>query len=122
MPRALSAHLSVTEVHDSQIGRDQDAAITRPLADLWAAMREAGFWDCRIADQRRHIHRVTDGARRIGMLPERLLCVMKQSWSALPEVSRMPQRFSAGERRDAVISLCIDEYYTSAARVADADE
>jgi hypothetical protein len=98
--------------------RDQDSRspamqeeLRDAIASIWESMRRNGFWDGAVSSQRKRMHAVAALAIDAGVLPERLLTIVKESWRALPEVTWATHRYLADERRDQIITLCIEEYY-----------
>jgi hypothetical protein len=56
------------------------------------------------------VQRLAAAARAANVLPEHFLWIIKETWSALPEVrSADPDR--ARDQLSGIITLCIHEYY-----------
>jgi hypothetical protein len=89
----------------------QQVELRDAIASVWESMRQSGFWDGAISVQRKRMHDVTAMAIDAGILPERLLSMVKESWRSLPEVAWATHRYLADERRDQIITLYIEEYY-----------
>jgi len=54
---------------------------------------------------------VSSAARSVDMLPERLLVLIKDSWSAHPELGAREDRQAMQRILTEVVSLCICEFY-----------
>ena len=65
------------------------------------------------ADLRDVLVRVSVEARAKGILPERLLVVLKEIWGSLPEVRHAERGQSAGQSAllQQLITRCIEQYY-----------
>ena len=52
-------------------------------------------------------------AREKNILPEQLLIVLKDVWSALPEVRALPDTGEQVRMLQRVVTMCIKEYYSA---------
>lgn len=59
------------------------------------------------------LHRIALEARERAILPEQLLVVLKDVWSALPEVRSMTDTRQQINLLQRVVTMCIREYYSS---------
>jgi len=80
------------------------------LDALWRAARRHEVRDLQPSQLRAEIREVATAARGAGMRPEQFLWVVKESWSALPEV-RTNDRQIARDLLSGIVTLCIDEFY-----------
>jgi hemoglobin-like flavoprotein len=58
------------------------------------------------------LHRIATEARERAILPEQLLVVLKEVWSALPEVRSMTDARRQVNLLQRVVTMCISEYYS----------
>ena len=59
----------------------------------------------------RALLRLSTEARSTGMLPEQLLVLLKDTWSALPDVRAMTDTAEQVRLLQRVVTMCITEYY-----------
>jgi hemoglobin-like flavoprotein len=59
------------------------------------------------------LHRIAVEARERAILPEQLLVVLKEVWSALPEVRSMTESRQQVNLLQRVVTMCIREYYSA---------
>jgi hemoglobin-like flavoprotein len=59
------------------------------------------------------LHRIATEARERAIPPEQLLIVLKELWSALPEVRSMTDTRQQVSLLQRVVTMCIREYYSS---------
>lgn len=59
------------------------------------------------------LHRMAAEARSRTILPEQLLIVLKDIWSALPEVRSMTDTREQIRLLQRVVTMCIKEYYSA---------
>ncbi|HEY8311457.1 MAG TPA: hypothetical protein VIG47_12915 [Gemmatimonadaceae bacterium] len=64
------------------------------------------------------MHTVVTEARAVGLYPEMLLRLLKESWNSLPEPATIDARARHYEVRNRVVSLCIREYYRTENAIA----
>lgn len=57
--------------------------------------------------------RMSTQARERAILPEHVLVVLKDLWSALPEVRAMPETGEQTRALQRVVTMCIKEYYST---------
>lgn len=55
---------------------------------------------------------LTAHARDRGVLPEQLVVLIKDLWFAMPEVRTMPAAAELVRRQQAIVTMCIKEYFS----------
>jgi hypothetical protein len=55
---------------------------------------------------------VATEAREKAILPEHLLMILKDMWSALPGVRNMPETSQQVRVQQRVVTMCIKEYFS----------
>jgi hypothetical protein len=81
------------------------------LDALWSELRMVGVEGIRVEPLRPSVGRVTVTARSVGLYPEKLLWLLKESWRSLPEVRRARNRHATEEVLARLVTMCIEEYY-----------
>jgi hypothetical protein len=82
------------------------------LEELRAALRQYLVDSSSPGVLRSALLRMSSEARAKEMLPEQLLIVLKDVWSALPEVRAMPDATEQIRMLQRVVTMCIREYYS----------
>jgi hypothetical protein len=62
---------------------------------------------------RRAIRVMCDEAHRNGLRAEQLLVILKDAWSSLPEVARLPTGGTRERLLDRIVTMCVEEFYGS---------
>ena len=90
----------------SRLDDDTVAAVRASLRAYLADASES-------AALRETLLRMSVEARERAMLPEQLLIVLKDIWSALPEVRGMTDTGEQVRLLQRVVTMCIKEYYSA---------
>ena len=60
---------------------------------------------------REALHDLAGEARMLGIAPEQLLIILKSIWQTLPEVENASDHFEQTRTLQAVVTMCIREYF-----------
>ena len=60
---------------------------------------------------RRAIRVMCDEAHRNGLRAEQLLVILKDAWSSLPEVTRLPTGGTRERLLGRIVTMCVEEFY-----------
>ncbi len=78
---------------------------------LWLAARQRGLMRLKPTQLSTQVRDVAIAARACGVLPEQFLWIIKETWTALPEVRTAPDPNMVRDQLSGIITLCIHEYY-----------
>ena len=81
------------------------------LDELWSTARRHGLMHIAPTQLAAELRRVSVAARDAKVLPEHFLWIVKETWSALPEVRTAADPDKAREQLSGIVTLCIHEYY-----------
>lgn len=81
------------------------------LASLWAEVRMRGITRVSATQLSGEIRTLAVAARTAALRPEQFVALVKESWTALPEVRAAADPLRTSDLLSGIITVCIHEFY-----------
>lgn len=90
---------------------DGKAEIVAGFESLWSAALDGGASDLTPSRLRAEISELALTARELGVEPEKFVSMVKESWTALPEVRGSADVLKTRDLLSGIVTICIHEFF-----------
>lgn len=87
------------------------AEIVAGFESLWTAALDGGVADLTPSRLRAEVSTLALAARQAGVEPEKFVLMVKESWTALPEVRGSADVLKTRDLLSGIVTICIHEFF-----------